>query len=83
MKECLNYCKEAGAYEACVYLYLKEANYESALKLATNKLEEIFNNLIKNINEDNNEEKQKELLINFDKYLNDGKNICEDNSDII
>ena len=80
LKECLNYCKEAGAYEACVYLYLKEANYESALKLATNKLEEIFNNLIKNINEDNNEEKQKELLINFDKYLNDGKNICEDNS---
>ena len=80
LKECLSYCKEAGAYEACVYLYLKEANYESALKLATNKLEEIFNNLIKNINEDNNEEKQKELLINFDKYLNDGKNICEDNS---
>ena len=79
LKECLSYCKEAGAYEACVYLYLKEANYESALKLATQKLDEVFNNLIKNINEDNNEEKQKELLINFDKYLNDGKDICEDN----
>ena len=79
LKECFSYCKEAEAYEACIYLYIKEANYESALQLATQKLEKVFNNLIKNINEDNNLDKQKELLINFDKYLNDGKNICENN----
>ena len=79
LKECFGYCKEAGAYEACIYLYLKEADYEKALKLSTQKLDEVFNNIIKNINEDNSEEKQKELFISFDKYLNDGKNICENN----
>ena len=79
LKECFNYCKEAGAYEACIYLYLKEANYEQALKLSSKKLEEVFNKLIENINKENNLEKQKELLIDFDKYLNDAKNICENN----
>ena len=79
IKECSNYCKEAGAYEACVYLYLKEGNYENALKLSCDKLNEVFLGLTKNINGDNNEEKHKELLNNFDKYLNESKTICEDN----
>ena len=79
LKECFNYCKEAGAYEACIYLYLKEGNYEKALKLSCDKLSKVFKGLTNNINEENNEEKQKELFNEFDKYLNDGKNICEDN----
>ena len=79
LKECFNYCKEAGAYEACIYLYLKEGNYEKALKLSCDKLSKVFKGLTNNIDEENNEEKQKELFNEFDKYLNDGKNICEDN----
>ena len=79
LKDCFNYCKEAGAYEACIYLYLKEGNYEKALKLSCEKLNEVFLGLTNNINGDNNEEKHKELLNNFDKYLNDSKKICEDN----
>ena len=79
IKECFEYCNKAEAYEACIYLYIKEANYESALNLSTKKMKEVFDDLINNINNDNNQEKQNQLLNNFDKYLNDGKIICENN----
>ena len=79
IKECFEYCNKAEAYEACIYLYMKEANYESALNLSNKKMNEVFNDLINNINNDNNQEKQNQLLNNFDKYLNDGKIICENN----
>ena len=79
LKECFEYCDKAGAYEACIYIYLREANYENALHLATKKLNEVYDELYQNVNKENNEEKKKKLLINFDKYLNDCKRICEDN----
>ena len=79
LKECFEYCDKAGAYEACIYIYLREANYENALHLATKKLNEVYDELYQNVNKENNEEKKKKLIINFDKYLNDCKRICEDN----
>ena len=79
LKECFNYCQDSGAYEAMIYIYLKEANYEKALKLSESKLNEIYGELTRNINGENSIDKYNELIISFDKYLNDCKNICENN----
>ena len=77
LEECLIYCEKANAYEGCIYLYIKTNEIEKAFNLSTNKLNEIFILLKKNINNENNKDHQIELINNFDKYLNDSKYICE------
>ena len=78
LEKCLTYCEKSNAYEACIYLYLKQFEIDKAFNLSYNiKLNEIFNQLIKNINNENNVEEQNNLIIEFEKYLNDSKYICE------
>ena len=74
---CLTYCENAKAYEPCLYLYLKEGSFDKAFKLASEKLDEVFTNIINTIDK----EKDFDNLLNeFYKYLNDVKNICENNN---
>ena len=73
----LNYYENVKAYEPWIYLYLKEGTFEKAFKLATIKMDNIFNNIIKSIDEKKDYEY---LFDDFHKYLNDIKNICENNN---
>ena len=77
LDQCLKYCKNSDAYEGCIYLYLKEDAIENAFGLSKSYLENIFNKLTKNINNENDSEIQKNLINDFEKYLNDCKIICE------
>ena len=77
LDSCLSYCENVKAYEPCLYLYLKEGAFDKAFKLATSKLDNVFNNIIKSIDEEKDYE---DLLNDFYKYLNDVKNICENNN---
>ena len=77
LEQCLIYCKNSDAYEGCIYLYLKEDAIENAFGLSKSYLENIFQKLINNINNENNSEIQNKLLNDFEKYLNDCKTICE------
>ena len=77
LEQCLKYCEKVGAYEGCIYLYIKKLEIEKAFNLSTSKLNFNFFLLKKNINNENNEKEQKDLINTFDKYLNDCKYICE------
>ena len=74
---CLNYCVKSNVYEARIYLYLKQDAINDAFQLATLKLNDTFNELKKNINNENNIDEQNNLILHLEKYLNDCKNICE------
>ena len=77
LEKCLNYCIDSGAYEGCLYLYLRMTSTDSAYNLAKTKMDGIFTSLTRNISANNDIEEQKKLLILFEKYLNDLKYICE------
>ena len=77
LEECLKYCENSNAYEGCIYLFLKQEAIDNAFNLSTSKLNDVINKLIKNINNENDPEEQKELIKDFDKYLNDSKYVCE------
>ena len=77
LDSCLSYCENIKAYEPCIYLYLKEGAFDKAFKLATSKMDSIFNEIINSIDEEKDFEN---LLEEFYKYLNDVKNICENNN---
>ena len=79
---CLNYCVQSNVYEARIYLYLKQDAINDAFKLATLKLNDTFNELKKNINNENNIDEQNNLILNLEKYLNDCKNICESEKNV-
>ena len=81
--ECLKYCENAKAYQPCLFLYLKEGSIEKAFKMANTRLSESFSKIIKTINDDNDEKEYTNLLNEFHKYLNDIKNICENNELLI
>ena len=85
LQQCLKYCENSNAYDGCFFLYLKESNIDNAFNLANSKLNNTFNLLTKNINNENNKELQSNLLIEFEKYLNDIKHVCEceKNDDLI
>ena len=76
LSNCLVYCENAKAYEPCLYLYLKEGAFEKAFKMATQKLDDTITNIINNINQEKDFD---DLLKDFSKYLNDVKDICENN----
>jgi len=80
LKKCLENCEIAKAYEPCLYIYLKEGAIEKAFQISNLKLEETFNQLLDNINSDNNEDKHKELMNNFETYLSDLRKTCEHNN---
>ena len=77
VEQCLKYCEKSNAYEGCIYLYLKQEAIDIAFNLSTSKLYDVLNKLMKNINNENDLEIQKELIKDLDKYLNDSKYICE------
>ena len=79
LKECRISCERLGAYQPCLFLLLKEGGFEKAFNLSKKKLDAVFEKLIKNINNENNDSEQQNLLEEFNKYLNDIKNICESN----
>ena len=78
-EECLNICKNAKAHDACIYLYLKEGSILEAFNLSLSNLEDIFNNIVENINKGNNNEENKKSLDKLNKYLLNVRNICEIN----
>ena len=82
LDQCLKYCIDANAYDACIYLYVKAKAISTAYTLSNLYLNETFNKLIKNINNENNPEQQKELIKDFEKYLNDIKYICESENNL-
>ena len=76
-QECLDYCEKSNAYKGCIFLYLKRADGNKALKLCSNKINDVIIKLEKNINDENSIEEQNKLLKEFDSYLDDGKYVCE------
>lgn len=80
LKKCLENCEKAKAYEPCLYIYLKEGEIDKAFQISSLKLEETFNQLLDNINSENNEDKHKELMNNFETYLSDLRKTCEHNN---
>ena len=76
---CLKHCEKAKAYQPCLFLYLKEGAIEKAFKMSNMKLDDTFKEIINNINDKNNDEQHNYLLNEFNKYLTDIKNICENN----
>ena len=80
LKKCLENCEKAKAYEPCLYIYLKEGKIDKAFQISSLKLEETFNQLLDNINSENNEDKHKELMNNFETYLSDLRKACEHNN---
>ena len=79
LPECLKYCENAKAYQPSLFLYLKEGSIEKAFEIANKRLNETFSKIIKTINDKNDEKEYTNLLNEFHKYLNDIKNICENN----
>ena len=69
-------CEKAKAYEPCLFLYIKAGANDKAFDMATEKLNESINKIINNINEEKDFD---EIIIEFYKYLNDIKKICENN----
>ena len=76
LSNCLSYCEKAKAYEPCLFLYIKAGANDKAFDMATEKLNESINKIINNINEEKDFD---EIIIEFYKYLNDIKKICENN----
>lgn len=83
LKKCLENCEIAKAYEPCLYIYLKEGAIEKAFQISSLKLEETFNQLLDNINSENNDDKHKELMKNFETYLSDLRKTCEHNNQLL
>ena len=77
LDECLILCKKYKAYEASVYLFLTTGAPKEALDLCISKMDEIYKNLLNEVKTNNNFDEK--LVKDFDKYLNDGKNVCEHN----
>ena len=75
--ECLKHCEKYNAYDGSLYLYLRLGNIDNAFSVSTSKLNTVFTSLTRNIIINNNADEQKQLLILFDKYLNDIKTVCE------
>ena len=79
-EECLSCCEKAKAHEACIYLYLKEGSVEKAFNLSISKLNSIFELILDNINNENEENKKfNNLLEDLNKYLLSVIDICENN----
>ena len=78
-KECLKYCEKSKAYEPCLFLYLKEGSIKEAFDLANKRLNDTFQKIINNIENDNDDAVHENLFNEFHKYLNDIKKICEYN----
>ena len=77
LDECLILCKKYKAYKASVFLLLTTGSPSEALDLCLGKMDEVFNKIF-------NEVKTKDvfnedLVTQFDNYLNDGKDVCENN----
>ena len=79
LKKCLVNCENIKAYEPCLFINLKLGSTENAFKISSLKIEETFNKLIDNINNENNDKVQEDLINNFEKYLSDQRKICENN----
>ena len=79
LKQCIKYCENSKAYEPCLYFYLKEGSIEKAFAMSKNRLKDTFDKLIRNIDNENNDTEHSKLLNEFQKYLSDIKNICENN----
>lgn len=79
LDNCLKYCERFKVYQPCLFLYLKVGAIEKAFDMAHLKIEETFNKIVKNIDEENNDLEHQNLLNEFIKYLTDIKNICEHN----
>ena len=62
LRNCLKYCERFKAYQPCLFLYLKEGAIEKAFEMANIKLENTFNKLINNINNENDDLEQENLL---------------------
>lgn len=77
--KCLEYCLQSKAYQPCLYLYLKQGSIEEAFKLSNDRLNKTFKQIINNIENENNDSVHENLFNEFHKYLNDIKNICENN----
>ena len=76
---CLMHCEKAKAYQPCLFLYLKEGAIEKAFNMANMKLDDTFKEIINNINDKNDDIQHNNLSTEFNKYLTDIKDICENN----
>ena len=76
-EECLSICEKYNAYEALIYLYIRAGGIDKAFNLSMIKTDEFFNKILENINNENNNEEHKKLLKEFDRYLIDARNTCE------
>ena len=76
LANCLSYCEKVKAYEPCLFLYIKAGENEKAFEMTKEKLNETVTKIINNINEEKDFD---EIIIEFYKYLNDIKKICENN----
>ena len=79
-EECLYACENAKAIEACIYLYMKEGSIEKAFDFSVSKLDDIFNRIVENIDNENKEEENQKLFKEFKNCLLNSINICESNN---
>ena len=79
LEECLSCCEKVKAYEACIYLYLKEGSVKKAFDLSISKLDNIFELILDNINKEKENEDNKELIKELNKYILSIEDICENN----
>ena len=77
-EKCLEYCEKANAYEGRIFLLVKGGDFEKALNLSKTNLYLIFTKIENNIRNNKDDENEQKLLYkDFDKYINDGKKIGE------
>ena len=80
LEESLSACEKAQAYEACLYLYIKEDSIDKAFDLCISKLDDTFNKIVENINKENKEDENQNLYNLINKYSLDARDICENNN---
>ena len=79
-EECLSACEKAGAYDACLFLYIKEGSIDKAYDLSISKIDDTYNKITENINKENKNDENQNLYTLFNKYVLGARNICENDN---
>ena len=82
-QECLKLCIENNVHDSIIYLYKINGDLANAVDVCLKKMDESFNKLLSDIDKNQIKDQSKvkeDYLSKFEKYLNKGINVCEENA---